>query len=219
MEGGNPQYGTAFFISPTLLLTAGHVATKNERILGQAPGKLQPEISDKVFAATKLGPDVFECRTISTLYKGKGIPGSVDVSILKVKSKYHATSWVTMDTGSRVPKGSKVDLLGYPAGYSIEYLSGLLNIPIVVVEDAFPQITSIMPAHRLIVSHGTVLDENDQVVYKLSTTGGMSGGPVIYNKKAVGMHSLLQASLIAQVSIQAAEETVIINAFHCVIRR
>jgi len=196
LSNGHPQDGTAFFISPTLLLTAGHIAAKKEQILAQAPGKLEAELADNVFSTTELGSDVFECRVVVTLYKGKGIPGSIDFCILKVKSKeYRAKSWLAIDTGVRVPEESRVDLIGYPGDYSKGYLTKLLDYPIGREENM--QIDMIMPSQHLIVSHGKVIEENDHVVYKLSTTGGMSGGPVTYNKKAVGMHSQLHASLMA----------------------
>jgi len=184
LDGGNPQDATAFFISPTLL-TAGHVASGKDRILGQKPGKFKAEIADDVFAATTPAADVLKFRTVATLYRGKGRPGSIDINVLKVTSRYRATTWITMDTAARVPKDTTVDLLGYPGDYSQTYLSKLLGITI-NSDQEWNQIRAIVPAHRLIVSHGKVLEENDRVIYKLSTTGGMSGGPVMYNKKAVG---------------------------------
>lgn len=160
------------------------MATKNDQILAQPPGRLNVELGDKVYATT--GPEVFECSTIATLYKGKGIPGSVDVSVLKVKSKYRTTSWVIVDTASRVPKGTEVDLIGYPGDYTMTYLSQLIGYPLATDEE-YNQVRKIVPANRLLVSHGKVVEENDRLVYKLSTTGGMSGGPVIYNNKVIGI--------------------------------
>jgi len=122
----------------------------------------------------------------SQLYtKARESPEASMLAFLKSNQKYRTTSWVIVDT-SRVPKGTEVDLIGYPGDYTMAYLSQLIGYPLATDEE-YNQVRKIVPANRLLVSHGKVVEENDRLVYKLSTTGGMSGGPVIYNNKVIGI--------------------------------
>jgi V8-like Glu-specific endopeptidase len=135
--------------------------------------------SGELWNSVDNGSDNFKCRVIATLYRRKNI----DVSILK-SIGYQATTWIPIDTTTRLAKDFAVDILGYPGDHSLAYLSKLHHLRLGPADR--DQLESILPHLELIVSHGNVLEANDRVFYRLSTTGGMSGGPVIYNGKAVG---------------------------------
>jgi len=185
LPNGNWRNGTAFFISPTILLTAGHVAPqKDEIIMAQKPGKLRAERDSQIlWQSADSGEVNFKCRVVATLFAQQR--SDVDVSVLKTVKGYRATSWVPVDMRKQSLQESQVDLLGYPGEYSLGYLSDLYHLQL--NRGLRDQLEAILPPLELIVSHGVIIEDNDQMVYRLSTAGGMSGGPVIFGGKAIGM--------------------------------
>ena len=187
MVSGKFKQGTAFFISPTILLTAGHVGpTKGQKVAIQPPGKLtlNRHFSNLWRASKEDGPhtDVFNCKVLKTLYNKDNV--DIDISVLK-SLEYRASTWVPIDMSMPLATESAIDLVAYPGDAGLVYLSQVQRFD-VSAEDR-SSINSILPVFQLIVSHGEVLQENHvRPSYKLSTTYGMSGGAIIFQGKAVG---------------------------------
>ena len=187
MESGKFKQGTAFFISPTILLTAGHVGPiKGQKVAIQPPGKLKLDLYySNLWRASKENKartDVFNCKVLKTLYNKGNV--NIDISILK-SLEYRASTWVPIDMSMPLMTESAVDLIGYPGEVGRRYLNQVQGFDVSESQRSF--VSSILPAYELIVSHGKVLHGNDICPrYKLSTTYGMSGGAIIFQGKVVG---------------------------------
>jgi hypothetical protein len=81
-----------------------------------------------------------------------------------------------------------VDVLGYPGNYTLKSLeSEYKSDGIRDMATAFDTAKKILPQRTLIVSYGKCKTKGPNPTYDLSAIGGMSGGPVVRNGKAVGM--------------------------------
>jgi len=197
-ENGRFKQGTAFFISPTILLTAGHLAPhKGEKVIIQVPGKLviSRHYSNLWRAsASKTADDseVITCKVLKTLYKGKI---DIDISILKC-SHYRASTWVAIDMSLPLNMESTIDLVGYPSAPSIQYLSQVQGFNLSASD--WNGVNSVLPMFELVVSHGKVVQEDDiSPRYKLSTTYGMSGAAIVFQGKVVGKRPACFSSDVA----------------------
>ena len=212
--GKGPQgiiTGTAFFIGPSTLITAGHVAhKKGTKLVAQLPGTLvvEPD-AGKLWKGGNNLPPTFECTVKKSLYREPpsdkdgaatfNIDGlscmkwaqektAIDIAILDCSKRYEAKHWLSLETGN-LRKDSLVDIVGYPGYYTLMTLRRMfdgVNIDNQHVQDA----TELLPRSELIISHGKVIESGDNPTYIVSTIGGMSGAPVIVDGKAVGTSPL-----------------------------
>ena len=182
---GQVVSGTAFFVSATLLITAGHVAPKKgQLVLAERPGLFESEHPETLWERRDKLTTIIECRTVKTLYKGKKDKDGMDVSILDCsKSKYRATSWLQLNM-TQPELEAKVDLIGYPSACNTWDLKKQYKFD--VTFDDLGEVQRMLPPGRLVVSHGEICKEGEYVCYRLSSVKQMSGGPVIVNGKAVG---------------------------------
>jgi len=183
-RNGELLTGTAFFVGPTTLLTAGHVA-RGVKMVAQHPGTLNVERNAKlVIEGGSRSPKTFDCIVKKTLYK-RGKPER-DIAVLDCSgSGYQSTTWLEVVQQTVVP-GSMVDVLGYPGTYDANLLSQRHGWEVSLNDER--NVMDILPRWQLTVSYGPVIEVGVNVRYKLSTMGGMSGGPVVVNGKAVGIH-------------------------------
>jgi hypothetical protein len=91
--------GSAFFVGPTTLITAGHAApTNNTEIFALYPGtyivKSHPE---DIFNGMVPDPK-FSCRVLETLFKHSE-ELEHDIAILQVTGEYKAKEWLETDSG------------------------------------------------------------------------------------------------------------------------
>jgi hypothetical protein len=184
-KSGSMATGTAYFVGPTTLVTVGHMASdKGTKLLAQLPGTLKAEKrTDGLWLQpndTK-GPETFTCTVTKSLYKKRNVDH--DIAILSCKGSYQASQWLEIEK-MPLPEGLNVDLVGYPGWYTAPILAHTQGFVLSDIEEQ--DIRQILPRCELVLSHGTILEPGALVTYKLSTTGGMSGGPVIVNGKAVG---------------------------------
>jgi hypothetical protein len=170
--------GTAFFVGPTTLLTAGHMAPAwNTRVRAQLPGTKEAlSFVDELFESEN-ETETFPCRCIATLYP------QADISILD-STPYRSETWL-VPTKEPLKRGEAVDIVGYPGLYSDRYIKTKHGRDVKIDSGAIHDIQSLLPKCKLTVTHGPVV--NGAVAsYKVSTIAGMSGGPVIVNGKCVG---------------------------------
>jgi len=176
-------FGTAFFVSPKILLTAGHNTLgpqgplKTVRIT--TPGLVH--MSYNLLQSQRL--TTIECAVVGTLYTGKHSKSHLtDIAILHSGS-YTAGDYLPVSSDPSNP-GSEVNVIGYPGPAKEEWLAvheGLQNV------EASRLVTDQMfPPRRLTISSGTVEAVEGNISYRVSTMPGMSGAPVICNGSAIG---------------------------------
>lgn len=162
---------------------------KGTKLLGQLPGTLKSERrTDMLWLHPNdlKNPRTFTCIVSKSLYKRKKSGHGLDITILNCKGSYEASQWLEINGMSLLQEGMNVDLIGYPGSYTASTLEQTQGF--VLSDDEEQDVWQLLPRCELIVSHGTVLERGalSVVPYKLSTTGGMSGGPVIVHGKAIG---------------------------------
>jgi len=182
------SFGTAFFVSPKLLLTAGH------NVLG-AQGPLKSvkittpglvHVTWNMLSSNRLA--TIDCSVLGTLYSGKQGKDSylTDIAILHSGS-YTAGEYLPISAEETAP-GTGVSVIGYPGPAKEGWLGiheGLQNV------EASRLITDQMfPARRLTVSSGTIESTTGNIAYKLSTMPGMSGSPVLSHGTAIGTNPI-----------------------------
>ena len=178
-------FGTAFFISPKVLLTAGHNTLgpqgplKTVRIT--TPGLVH--VSYNLLQSQRLA--TIECSVVGTLYTGKQTNSEsylTDIAILHSGS-YTAGDYLPVSSEPPNP-GTTVNVIGYPGPAKEQWLAiheGLQNV------EASRLVTDQMfPPRRLTISSGTVEALGGNIAYRVSTMPGMSGAPVLCNGSAIG---------------------------------
>ena len=185
------QYGTAFFIGPTTLITAAHLVPDNKRkIVAQLPGTLRATaFVEKLFTKDhRRRFETFECKCLGT-----GLPDA-DIAILQVSGNYEAKVYLEIEYSGLKPN-DPVDVVGYPGMYDERYV--LSMYPDLLDEDSMDDVFALFPKRRLVVTHGPVVLGGIMPTYQLSTIAGMSGSPVILNGKAKGKHIVNCFSIIS----------------------
>ena len=187
-EKGDTSYagGTAFFVTPTKLLTACHsVLKEGQRVIAQQPGAATVETHDEDIFKKKTRIMRWELEVAKTFF-GEKRARWADLAILKTIA-FEYTHWVELDFDSKFDAGVQVDIVGYPGSHSDERLM-LLHSEINGdnVEKAMADAQTLLPTGQLVISTGQIIQDARNPTYRASTTAGMSGGPVVLNGKAVG---------------------------------
>ena len=176
-------FGTGFFISPKILLTAGHNTLGHQGSLKTvkitSPGLLH--VSYSLLQNQRLA--TIECTVVGTLYTGKHSDSFLtDIAILH-SGTYTAGDYLNLSPHSTSP-GTHVNVMGYPGPAKQEWLAiheGLRDA------EASRLVTDQMfPPQRLTITSGTVEALEGNISYRVSTMPGMSGGPVLCNGSAIG---------------------------------
>lgn len=169
--------GTAFFVSKTILMTAGHMAPDgNRKIVAQYPGVRRARMFVQDLFESPPVP-TFECEFVAT-----GLP-NVDITILRVKGTYQADDYVSIERKWFV-EGEGVDVLGYPGQYSVEIIRKMHGGS--TDRKEVLDVGELFPRCELTVSYGTVAAGGNMPMYRVSTIVGMSGSPVVVCGKIVG---------------------------------
>lgn len=188
-DGRGAISGTAFFVSPTILLTAGHMARDgNREIAIQIPGTQKAVLFVDNLFIKKTEIERIECDFVET-----GWP-DIDICILKVKGDYKSSHYLHIEP-TTLFQGDRVDVVGYPGHYSDRYVQKMHPAES-VDRDAIEDFTGLFPRCELIVSHGTVESSGNRPTYNLSTVIGMSGSPVLISGKVTGNHAKVTFSWI-----------------------
>lgn len=175
------ESGTAFFVGPTTLLTAGHVVRDQKTaVVAQLPGILTAVIDVKHLFTETPTVETFRCQVV--LDKPVCF---VDITILDCsQSNFRATEWLELDRPV-LKQSVKVDLIGYPGAYSTQYVVDTQNVG-PLGKSEVRDIEELLPSCELTITHGPVIRGGKIPAYRVSTIGGMSGSPVVIDGKAVG---------------------------------
>ena len=185
---GSRYYGTAFFISPKLLLTAGHNIVGSRGPLDHVrityPGlpyinvttlQGQPRIS------------TIDCKVLGTLYsRDHHGPMSKDIAVLDAGS-HNACEYLKISQHLPTP-GAKVNIIGYPGEVTEKWL--MIHEGLQDASAARRATDTMFPAHRLTITSGSVESVGSMISYRVSTIPGLSGAPVLYNGAVIGIYLL-----------------------------
>ena len=176
---GKTYSGTAFFVTETLLLTAGHLIPDGKRkIVAQKPGTSWGEIYLDALFEKNPPCDVIPCRFIGSGYS------RVDLAALEVEGPFRADHIMEI-TQQNLQSGEAVDIIGYAGEISIQYIrkmhGGLPN------RQDIDDVHGLFPIYRMLVSYGTIEATGNELTYAASTVIGMSGAPVVFQGQAIGM--------------------------------
>ena len=179
------HFATAFFIAPSVLLTAGHAAL-------EAAGAVRTDFYifhpgtqyldwNQVWRRT---PSAIRCTVVQNLYSG-GRSSSKDIAILSSGS-FESAHFLPL-SGDRIPVHRNVDVIGYPGEkrnlWLTEKHEGLNN-----VEESGAAGEVLLPTRQLVVTRGVVAyDAEDLTSYTISTCPGLSGACVMFNGKVHGI--------------------------------
>src|SRR5579859_4400024 len=109
------QSGTAFFISPTILLTAGHIVHDHkDTIIIEMPGNLEAEYFPERLFQTSAGTShgTVMCKLLETGYP------DADVSVLEVVGSFKSANYLSIEQHKFVAGPDAVDVIGYPGLYT-----------------------------------------------------------------------------------------------------
>lgn len=144
--------------------------------MAQFPGTLMPYyyIQD-LFDATS---DTFACKFIGT-----GRPNA-DIAILEVLGDYRLETYLEVKQPNlKAEDRSGVDVIGYPGLYDDQYARSMNRA---ATRHTVEDLLELLPKRQLIITHGPLVHCGIMPTYRLSTVGGMSGGPVILNGQVIG---------------------------------
>lgn len=180
--------GTAFFIGPTTLITAGHNApTKDVKIVAQYPGT--PNVGDPFKVLDGSVVPTFACRVLHTHYKNE-TDLAYDIAVLDCAGKYCIDMDKTLSIDAvEVCVGIAVDVVGYPGKYDEDFLQQEHGNEVDDIDEAYKLAKTILPRRELAITHGIVISGGDNPLYRLSSISGMSGGPVILNGTVIGKNT------------------------------
>lgn len=178
-------YGTAFFISPKLLLTAGHILSgppnvkTNIRIT--SPGT--PYFNVAALRSGRNTVLMIDCKVVATLYKRPNGPSHEDIAILDAGT-ISAPSYLRLSL--TLPSLlSKVNVLGYPGPAAQNWLLSHQGIDDAAAGRRATE--ELFPPQRITITSGPIETIGPTISYKLSTVPGMSGGCVLHEGKVVGI--------------------------------
>ena len=156
---------------------------KGSIVYGQPAGQDQVEMDPrKVWTghATRQGFKVLD--KVHTKHGSSWL----DIAILETTNDATFGYPVEIDFDVQLTLGDCVDTVGYPANYDELWIKEH-HPTIPDASLAIQQAIIILPKWRLVVSSGNLISTGNNPEYKLSTCGGMSGGPVVYKGKVIGM--------------------------------
>jgi V8-like Glu-specific endopeptidase len=124
---------------------------------------------------------VFQCRV-------KWVASDADIASLEILGRGIRFQRVVYDTNATPQVNDIVDVIGYPGNYDERWLENQHKHIIDDTDNLMTVATDILPKWRLSVTCGPFLEIGVEGTYHLSTCGGMSGGPVVYNGKVIGIY-------------------------------
>ena len=187
--------GTAIFISPRHIITAGHVfvppsddgSTSNTTGTSKASSTFKTWITYPGCERVDLdNANKLECRLLKNLYDGPPAE-NCDIALLDVPC-HVAKNYLPPVLNYQPRKEESIHILGYPGEVRRDFIEknhpGVDNVNI-----AREQCKTMLPRHQLTVTGGFVssVQPNGLISTKVSTIVGMSGSIVISNNKAIGM--------------------------------
>ena len=177
------EFATAFFIAPSLLLTAGHATVSPNGLRTELyvfhPGTTYLSFSQ----VAKRSPSAIRCAVVVNHYREVGFPSN-DIAILS-SGNFESAHFLTL-SGEGIPLNRNVDIIGYPGEIRDMWLSekhdGLEDVG---KNKAIAEM--LLPLRHLVVTRGNVAHNSGSLVsYTISTCPGLSGSCVMFEGKVHG---------------------------------
>lgn len=190
------KFGTAFFVSSTRLLTAGHNVKTTPGALKIESTRLSYAGSQKVDYFT----NTVECSVLDTTYTSAAHDPRSDIAILECLA-HEAGIYLPLSDNINELQGAPgapviVDIIGYPCQFKTSQKEGFqekgeLNRYHASMQEA----GQMLPAKTLTVTRGPVEEvDNGMIRYKISTLPGLSGACLMYKGKVYGSSRFLRRS-------------------------
>lgn len=171
--------GTAFFFAHNLLLTAAHNViprTDGGRIIKIGFAYMGRSIVD-------CNTPTNECIVTALHYAHKSM--SQDIAILKCP-RHYAPTFLSL-SADPLGKGDVVHVIGYPGEISSDWLKDAHD-SLNDLQTSLCRSEVLLPKDTLTVTEGIMESMQDgKLSYRISTSHGMSGSPVLYNGKVHGI--------------------------------
>jgi hypothetical protein len=120
------------------------------------------------------------------------VPRAGKSQYFEVVGTYSSTNYIEVEQQILAEEcDATVDILGYPGSYTSRDVQGMRDIQKIdvsseLVDSMNDDVCALFPKCSLVITHGSVTHGGDLPCYAVSTVGGMSGGPLIMNGKAIG---------------------------------
>lgn len=174
-------YGTAFFISKHLLLTAGHNITGVHGsiidIRITRPGLTQVHSWQVARGNVK----TIKCKVLGTIYKRDG-EVSNDLAILDAGS-YTATDYLSLSS-IIPPTNATVDVIGYAGDILHEWIRAHEGLQ--AVKTRQEEAECLFQKGSLTVTRGITKSVGNIITYNISSCPGMGGSCVLYKGSIIG---------------------------------
>jgi len=178
------RYSTAFFVTSTRLITAGH----NVRMSHDAEAITDIRIYYAGWKEVTKDTNTLDCHVTGILYDG-GPAGQksskTDIAILECPNHNAVFRLKLAGNVATLREGAFVDIIGYPQQLKDEQKDGIKDLGVTPtnLEDA----GKMLPASTLTATRGRVKRIEDGVfLYNNSTVPGMSGACVVFNGLVYG---------------------------------
>jgi V8-like Glu-specific endopeptidase len=188
--------GTAFFVAPSLLITAGHCVAnlvKSQLILS-LPGQ-EFINADKLRNGDMAG---LKCTVKATLFKQGRSSRDWTRDIAILETGYISPNYLDLSQ-THLEVGAVVDVIGYPGDIPIHWLRRHHGLDSADQSKATAE--KLLPMRHLTISRGNVAAANSTVTYNVSTCRGMSGASLTSGGKAYGIFIILLLAKLVGVHI------------------
>lgn len=184
------RFGTAFFVTSSRLVTAGHNVQRSRG----ADAITDLRISYAGWKEVTEKANTLDCKVIGNLYEPGSDPGSndsnTDLAVLECP-QHNANVYLKLSRNlAALKKDAFVDVIGYPQhlnGKQRESFIGLGATP-TTIGDA----EKMLPASTLTATRGRIkCVRNGIFMYNNSTVPGMSGACVLFNGHVYGIFAIV----------------------------
>jgi V8-like Glu-specific endopeptidase len=187
--------GTAFFIAPSILITAGHCVASalkpGVRLIASLPGLAVVDMHE----LRRGGIAAIKCTVKESLLRSK----RKDIAILECG--YISPNYLEIGQDHLQPN-SIVDIIGYPGDITTAWL--LKHPALISTAESKDIAEKLLPLHHLTITRGNIVGMNSTMTYTVSTCRGMSGACVLYGGKAYGIFNLRVFHLTSRSSYRAS---------------
>lgn len=183
-------FGTAFFVTEKILLTAGHMLTQPgtiNTIRVTTPGIMKVDLEE-----LKAGRvSTLDCTIIENLYKLNNLQDNKDIAFLECAG-FNAAITLPLSSDP-LPPDAVVDIIGYPGRKRIEWIQRHHGFKIKKdLKKSQIDAEDMLPTRCLTVTSGSVINSDAGLIsHRVSTCPGMSGSPLLYKGKVFGISSYL----------------------------
>ena len=191
LMSGKQSIGTAFFVTPKLLLTAGHLFTKHNditRIRIVCPGTKEVDLQE--LNEGKVA--TVDCTIVENLHTRRA-SFEKDIALIEAVG-YNAASSLSLST-DEFPVNAVVDIVGYPAPKESCWIEKHHGFKDGTTETTKTTAETLLPSGHLTVTRGLTVTRCPvesidiwTVFYGISTCKGMSGSPLLYEGKVYGIN-------------------------------